>query len=96
MIVLYGTEYKSSVMIMLQVPFTYSCAKPLLRLKVVQTWFGISFINLFFYNTQGISCSLRAFGENQAYKGLRIYFCMASVAGYGLDYDLTGRDRGTD
>lgn len=31
---LYGTEYKSSVMIILQVPFMYSCAKPLLRLKV--------------------------------------------------------------
>lgn len=60
MIVLYGTEYKSSVMTIIQVPF-YSHAKPLLRLKEVQTWFGISFMKLIFYNTQGISCSSRGF-----------------------------------
>lgn len=50
----------------------------------------------FFITHKALAVVYRAFCEYQAYMGLCIYFFMASVAGYGLDYDLTGRDRGTD
>lgn len=51
---------------------------------------------IFFITHKALAVVYRAFCEYQAYMGLCIYFFMASVAGYGLDYDLTGRDRGTD
>lgn len=89
MIVLYGPEYKLSVMIIIEVPFMHLHAKPLLRLKVVQPWFGISLMNSLFYNTQSISCSLQAFGENPGLYGI-MHLLLYSFSGrlwIGLWFD---------
>lgn len=53
-------------------------------------------MNSFFMTHKALAVVYRILVKTQAYMGLCIFFYMASVAGYELDYELTERDRGTD